>query len=437
MKKYRIFIFLIFLLIFVGCSFIQSEEMLTEDDTEVTGDNNHNSNLGNPWVEVKKDNVEEDFGISIILPENAENVIYRINLSESIYEILFDFDGLSFVYRIKKADHLIDISGLNYYWNFSSSYLVKGNKGYTRRSVTDNETVDLIIWFEEKSGLTYTLSTFADDLEGFDIRGIAEMLVVNEGIEEEPANEYSFSSEEDIINLSDEDVIYLAMHDYETTDFIDDLKAEPFDDFGKPLEIFEEYRMVALGLEGQRTEYDVCQKISDEDFEELIDEYLDEIADRYKEYGEMEITYYGETDIYAEYGYKISGGYDFERICFYRNQFWISETIDGLYYAGPVYLGDLTADEVLLYEDCRISNFQDFPVLWRYVEDCEDAIVYIFYHSDIKQSGFFEERGESQKAQIIKTEIIYDKETHRITGENKEIKSVDIPGTKLNVPDPV
>ena len=250
-----------------------------------------------------------------------------------------------------------------------------------------------------------------------------------------PLKRFSFSSEEDILNLTDEDVIYLADHKYRTSDFIDDFNADPYDDFGTPLGTYERFEPVMLDPGGVRSDYDVNKRISDEDFNKLVEDYMNDFK---ANFDNMEIRYYGATENYTEYGYKISDDYGGRR-CFYRNTFMVSDTVDGNFYAGPYYLGELTTDNVLLEEDFYLSGFDDSCVLYRRVEEREDSIVYIYYFPDKKTSrGSWEpEEGDYQKAEIWKCEVYYDKETHRVTQENTLIKSVEIPNAPMNIYDPV
>ncbi len=248
-----------------------------------------------------------------------------------------------------------------------------------------------------------------------------------------PEKKYSFSSEEDLLGLSDDDVIYLVTHDYKTGDLIDDLKAEPYDDFGTPMGDYERFEPVLLNPEGERPDYDVNQRISDEDFKKLTEDYM---ADFKENATDMTITYYGETEHYMEYGYKFPGGSGSGRRCFYRNKFMMSEIIDGHSYAGPVYLGELTVDNVLSEEDFYMTCFDDICLVLRNVEDRDDAIVYVCYYPSLRQNGEYDELGQDQKAELIRLETFYDKETHRITQEQMILRSVDIPGTTLYVPEP-
>ena len=115
----------------------------------------------------------------------------------------------------------------------------------------------------------------------------------------------------------------------------------------------------------------------------------------------------------------------------------ISEKIHGNFYAGPVYLGELTVDSVLSEEDFYLSIFDNECLLWRGVEESATSIIYTYYNPNLKDTGDYDEYGQNQKAEILRSKIIYDKETHRMTQETEVVRSVNIPGTTLYIPDAV
>ena len=252
--------------------------------------------------------------------------------------------------------------------------------------------------------------------------------------QEETLREYSFSSVADFNNLSDDDVIYLVTHDYKTSHFIDDFKTDSFSDFCIPLEDYERYEPVLLNPGGERQDYDVNKKISDKDFKKLTEDYMNAFRENLDS---MKIDYLGETEHYMEYRYSSSQQFGSGRICFYRNLYMISEKIDGNFYAGPVYLGELTVDSVLSEEDFYLSIFDNECLLWRGVEESATSIIYTYYNPNLKDTGDYDEYGQNQKAEILRSKIIYDKETHRMTQETEVVRSVNIPGTTLYIPDAV
>ena len=98
-----VFIIMIVSLVFSACTLKNNEEQQVENDSNIIEDDEQNSYIANPWTEVTKEDVEKGLGTEIILPNDAKNVIYRFNSSIALYEILFEYDVLSFTYRIKKS----------------------------------------------------------------------------------------------------------------------------------------------------------------------------------------------------------------------------------------------------------------------------------------------------------------------------------------------
>ena len=170
-KNYSILIILTIILLFSGCSFANNTQK-----TDVNDDENKNNYIANPWVEITKGEAEKDLGIEIYLPDGAENSVVRYNSTISLYDIRFDYDNLFYVYRIKKSAGDEDISGLYCDWTISSDENIKGYKGKSYRAVTEEETVDLVTWVDDKD-INYSLTTSAKDLDGFDIIAIAEKLI--------------------------------------------------------------------------------------------------------------------------------------------------------------------------------------------------------------------------------------------------------------------
>ena len=179
-KNNILLIITIFVFLFSGCTFTnQAEQPVEPDPIIVNEDDNQNSYVSNPWTEVTKAAVEEGLGIEIYLPDDAQNIVARQNSSVDLYEILFNYNNLDFTYRIKMSAGDEDISGLYYDWTISSDENIKGFEGKSYRAITDEETVDLVTWVDEENDITYSLSTSAADLDGFDIIAIVEKLINN------------------------------------------------------------------------------------------------------------------------------------------------------------------------------------------------------------------------------------------------------------------
>ena len=160
---------------FAGCT--KTEPAATPVNTTSEVSSEANTQIANPWTDTTADDLKKDLGEAAILPDGAENVVYRVLTEDKLYEVQFDKDGLSYNYRMQKASELTDISGLNYTWTFEEDADFNGNKAKNRRSITDELWVDNLMWYDASSGITHSLSTTSADLEGFDIVAIAEEMI--------------------------------------------------------------------------------------------------------------------------------------------------------------------------------------------------------------------------------------------------------------------
>ena len=193
-KRNWIFIIMTLSLAFSACTLKNNEEQQVENDSNIIEDDEQNSYIANPWTEVTKEDVEKGLGTEIILPNDAKNVIYRFNSSIALYEILFDYDVLSFTYRIKKSAETEDISGLYYDWKMSYEETIEGYEANIYRAVTEEDAIELITWFDSKEDISYSLSTFVGDLDGFHIEDVAKQLI-NKGGEDLSEEENLFDGE--------------------------------------------------------------------------------------------------------------------------------------------------------------------------------------------------------------------------------------------------
>lgn len=133
-------------------------------------------NMANPWRESSEAEIEELIGKNIDLPEDISNVYFQVMNEGELCEIDFDYDGLSFTYRMKKTGGREDISGMYYNWDAVDSADFYGYEAYDSRAVTDEETASLFEWYDKENGIMYSLGTTAEDLDGFDIQGVAEKI---------------------------------------------------------------------------------------------------------------------------------------------------------------------------------------------------------------------------------------------------------------------
>ena len=182
MKKYGFLITTILLTAFLSACFkpdiapvannLEPDPIKSEE-----GEGEQNVSMENPWSDTTMENIENKLGITVILPEGADNVSARTLSAQDLYEIIFDYYGMKYNYRLKRTDSLEDISGLYYDWTVSLEEKLRGHDAVSYRSISDNETVDLVIWYDENDLVSHSLSVSAQDLDGYDLSAVAMMMM--------------------------------------------------------------------------------------------------------------------------------------------------------------------------------------------------------------------------------------------------------------------
>lgn len=171
---------------------VTETQVETQEDTQQEAQEG-TTEIGNPWVEATEAEANEACMRLFKLPDGAADVSWRINstgVGESgfpgpLVEAQFtlpEYNDLEFCARAKMcSDDTEDISGLYYDWSVEDDVTLAnwgmGNmqgKAYGYRD--DDISVQLITWFDVEIGISYSLSTSAPDLDGFDIQAIAESM---------------------------------------------------------------------------------------------------------------------------------------------------------------------------------------------------------------------------------------------------------------------
>lgn len=166
MKKALVIMALILLLCLAACGEEQQEGM------------------SNPWHDITEEEAAELCPASFVLPEGAENASWSVMTdgtdASPLVQLTFDLDGNSFTAREQAtADAGADISGMYYDWTAQLDDTLQNWGGLacqSYRHVGDDGYVDLCAWYDEASGVSYTLSVTAEDLDGFDLLAVAEAL---------------------------------------------------------------------------------------------------------------------------------------------------------------------------------------------------------------------------------------------------------------------
>ncbi|MCQ2551026.1 MAG: hypothetical protein MJ146_02390 [Clostridia bacterium] len=118
------------------------------------------------------DEVLDKLGFSLGVPGDAEKVEYYI-LDGDTEELTFTLNGLDYTARLKRAASFKDISGLKYDWTDTVDFPLNGCECKSMRYLGDSKVIDLCLWYDETSGLMYSLTTSDKSLDGFDICAIA------------------------------------------------------------------------------------------------------------------------------------------------------------------------------------------------------------------------------------------------------------------------
>lgn len=144
-----------------------------------------NFNLPNPWREVSEEEAKSACTNSFTAPEGAENVTWRLmdgGADEApLVELTFDLNGKTYTAREKYgAAEDEDITGLYYDWTASEETTIH----WTDRDldamdhifIGEGESIANVTWYDIEIGIAYSLTTTAEDLDGFDIRAVADSM---------------------------------------------------------------------------------------------------------------------------------------------------------------------------------------------------------------------------------------------------------------------
>lgn len=269
-------------------------------------------------------------------------------------------------------------------------------------------------------------------------------------VKPEELRRFVFNSAEDVMALSDDDIIYIANNSYRysNSDFFSDI-GDGVDLFGVPLlekeidgkSCTERVHPYMFQSDIPIEELNVNEPIPDSVLREYADEHYSELIsysiwhdDTGRITKDGEIIYCGETDVFLEYSIRYTYA-DTTRIngelvttemliahrrCFYKNIIMvpIGECV------GPVYFGELSPESVKAEEDFKLSFCGG--AIYREVSETDDAFIYSLYDAAMEPGDY----GECGKAFLMRYDSIYDKETHVITGKSVRLKETEIPGTE-------
>jgi hypothetical protein len=144
MKK----VIVVFMALMLACSLFACSG--AEDENDLNG-------VVNPVHEATADEILETLGISMNIPENAQDTEYfMIDSGEGpqMAQAVFTLDGVEYTYRIKSSSSFEDISGAYFEWENEKDIEIS----YCSGKVFYNEGQEgICLWYDTVPGLMYSL----------------------------------------------------------------------------------------------------------------------------------------------------------------------------------------------------------------------------------------------------------------------------------------
>ena len=143
--------------------------------------------MANPWSDCSEEEAASVCPRLFKAPAGASDIKWSKMEDQAegkgiLFQLSFTLNGNEFCARAQcGAAETDEIHGLYYDWNVTDDCTLanwgEGHmQGKTYRYIDDNNTVDLITWYDIEIGIAYSLSVSAPDLDGFDIQAIAEQM---------------------------------------------------------------------------------------------------------------------------------------------------------------------------------------------------------------------------------------------------------------------
>lgn len=260
----------------------------------------------------------------------------------------------------------------------------------------------------------------------------------------EDKREFHFLNADEVEGISDEDIMYIVEHDYDTSDFYsqEDYTYLDFDGIEMDGLQFDDYeiRMEELSVKPDNIDAPLSYTDMEEAAKNNIQEFI-EAQNRYDNYGEQieftsdeDISFIGENDMYAAYILKYTDNrYTYDdpegdsktldsedrKYCWiYLKNLMRDEGTSDL-----IFLGQLNRENVCsvldLYDyDDDIRNIDGAILLYRDIEENDNEFVYTSYIA----SG--PGRGDVEGAVIYRNVYHVDKVSHKINIDKDCIKDI-------------
>lgn len=167
---------------------VQEETTAADSTGEEASSQEETEGLANPWRESTEEEAEQICPRMFKAPDGATEKQWRILDTQSeedegkLVELDFQLNGKEFCARAQYGvDEEDEIHGLHYDWDVTDDVTLAnwgdGNmKGKCYRALEDDQTVDLITWYDIEIGIGYSLSVSDKDLDGFDLQAVAEQM---------------------------------------------------------------------------------------------------------------------------------------------------------------------------------------------------------------------------------------------------------------------
>lgn len=127
------------------------------------------------WYETDSEGVMEAVGVRFAVPEDAQDIVFRLPDDHRMAEMQFTLNGIAHVARIKPAAWPENISDVHYEpWALTDECMIGWCDAQTMMTRDGENIVALCLWYDAAPGLMYSVTAASRDLIGLDIQAAAE-----------------------------------------------------------------------------------------------------------------------------------------------------------------------------------------------------------------------------------------------------------------------
>ena len=163
-----------------------AEETQIEEEATPEASTVETAQIANPWKDITEDEAFQLVPNGFSAPEGATNVKWSACgdcdpmstvLPGTLVQMAFDLDGMSYVAREQNAgDTNTDISGMYYEWSHEEPVIIGYCAGRLSQARDGETWVERCLWYDAASGLAYSLSVTAEEIDGLDLTVLAEQV---------------------------------------------------------------------------------------------------------------------------------------------------------------------------------------------------------------------------------------------------------------------